>query len=106
KLDLVQTMKMTEFSWESVDPFAFASEMALRRMLDLSNPSLDHVLCDPLAATRFDDFARSLAPGFSSLQYRWAALRLRKDARLWRRSSVRCESDFSVRPPKRLILNE
>jgi site-specific DNA-methyltransferase (adenine-specific) len=45
------------------------------------------VLCDPIAAARFDDLARRLVPGFSALQYRWAALRLRKDARLWRRSA-------------------
>jgi site-specific DNA-methyltransferase (adenine-specific) len=85
----VGTTKRTQFSWESMDPFEFASEIALRRMLDLGCPSLDHVLCDPVAVARFDDLARSLAPGFSCLQYRWAALRLRKDARLWRRSSER-----------------
>jgi site-specific DNA-methyltransferase (adenine-specific) len=83
--------KRTELSWESMDPFLFASEIALRRMLDLGFPSLDHVLSDPIAVARFDDFARGLAPGFSSLQYRWAALRLRKAARLWRRSSERVD---------------
>jgi site-specific DNA-methyltransferase (adenine-specific) len=81
--------KSTQLSWESMDPFLFASEIALRRMLDLGFPSLDHVLCDPIAAARFDEYARSLAPGFSCLEYRWAALRLRKDARLWRRASAR-----------------
>jgi site-specific DNA-methyltransferase (adenine-specific) len=89
KLAVVNTTKRTQFSWESMDPFEFASEIALRRMLDLGCPSLDFVLCDPIAVARFDDLARSLAPGFSCLQYRWAALRLRKDARLWRRSSTR-----------------
>jgi site-specific DNA-methyltransferase (adenine-specific) len=88
KLTEVSAAKRTQLSWESMDPFAFASEMALRRMLDLGAPSLDHVLCDPLAVVRFDELARSLAPGFTSLEYRWAALRLRKDARLWRRSSA------------------
>jgi DNA modification methylase len=91
KLTEVNTTKRTQLSWESMDPFAFASEIALRRMLDLGCPSLDHVLCDPIAVVRFDEVARSLAPGFSSLQYRWAALRLRKDARLWRRSSARVD---------------
>jgi site-specific DNA-methyltransferase (adenine-specific) len=89
KLAEVITTKRTQFSWQSMDPFLFASEIALRRVLDGGCPSLDYVLCDPLAVARFDELARSLAPGFSSLQYRWAALRLRKDARLWRRSSAR-----------------
>ncbi|HEV3024160.1 MAG TPA: DNA methyltransferase, partial [Pirellulales bacterium] len=79
KLAEVGTTKRTQLSWESMDPFEFASEMALRRVLDLGGPSLDHILCDPIAASRFDDRARSMAPGFRSLHYRWAALRLRKD---------------------------
>jgi site-specific DNA-methyltransferase (adenine-specific) len=91
KLADVVTTKRTHLSWEAMDPFAFASEMALRRMLDLGYPSLDHVLCDPIAVVRFDELARSLAPGFSCLEYRWAALRLRKEAPLWRRSSVRVD---------------
>jgi site-specific DNA-methyltransferase (adenine-specific) len=105
KLTGVATAKRTQFSWESMDPFEFASEIALRRMLDLGYPSLDHILCDPVAAASFDDFARSLVPGFGSLQYRWAALRLRKDARLWRRSSLK----FGNPPPnysRKLTLNE
>jgi site-specific DNA-methyltransferase (adenine-specific) len=89
KLTEAATARRTHYSWESMDPFEFASEIAMRRLLDLGYPSLDHVLCDPVAAARFDDCARSLAPGFSSLQYRWAALRLRKDARLWRQCSRR-----------------
>jgi site-specific DNA-methyltransferase (adenine-specific) len=89
RLAALGTAKRTELSWESLDPFLFASEIALRRMLDLGFPSLDHVLCDPAAVVRFDELARGLAPGFTSLQYRWAALRLRKAARVWRRFSER-----------------
>jgi site-specific DNA-methyltransferase (adenine-specific) len=89
KLADVAAKQRTQLSWESMDPFEFASEIALRRLLDLGYPSLDHLLCDPVAAVRFDDLARSLAPGFGSMQYRWAALRLRKDARLWRESALR-----------------
>jgi site-specific DNA-methyltransferase (adenine-specific) len=91
KLADTSAAKRTQLSWESMDSFAFASEIALRRMLDLGCPSLDHVLCDPVAVVRFDELARNLAPGFRSFEYRWAALRLRKDARLWRRSSARAE---------------
>jgi site-specific DNA-methyltransferase (adenine-specific) len=89
-----------------MDPFAFAREIALRRMLDLGYPSLDHVLCDPGAVLRFDEFARSLAPGFSALQYRWAALRLRKDARIWRQSSERVERSALAKDCRTIRLNE
>ncbi len=89
KLAEVDCTKRTRLSWEVMDPFAFASEIALRRMLDLGYPSLDHVLCDPTAAVRFDELARGLAPGFRSFDYRWAALCLRKAAHRWRQSSGR-----------------
>lgn len=98
--------KRTQVSWESMDPFLFASEIALRRMLDLGFPSLDHVLCDPIAAARFDEYARSLAPGFSCFQYRWAALRLRKDARLWRLSSARVDRSALLNNWKKIRLDE
>ena len=61
KLTDLDTGKRTQFAWESLDPFAFASEIALRRMLDLGFPSLDHVLCDPMAVVRFDGGLRVTA---------------------------------------------
>jgi site-specific DNA-methyltransferase (adenine-specific) len=40
--------------------------------------SLDDLICDPDIAAEFDKLASELAPGFTSLEYRWAALALRK----------------------------
>ncbi len=79
--------KRTEMSWEQLDPTLFASEIALRCLLDQGYLGVDEILCDPIAAARFDDLARGLAPGCRSLQYRWAALRLRKDAHQWQKAS-------------------
>jgi DNA modification methylase len=76
KLVEFQTRKRTEFSWLLCDEFLFASEIAWREMSDLG--TLDDILCDPELALQFDDRAEALAPGFSSLQYRWGALTLRK----------------------------
>lgn len=87
ELQLETSAKRTEMSWDQLDPLLFASEIALRKLLDAGHLSVDEVLCDPAAAARFDDIARSLAPSHRSLQYRWAALRLRKDARLWQRAA-------------------
>jgi DNA modification methylase len=102
----VNTVKRTHLPWKLLDPFAFASEIALRRMLDLGCPSLDYVICDPIAVLRFDEFARTFAPGFSSLQYRWAALYLRKRARLWGRSSVRDKRQVPLKDWRRIRLDE
>src|SRR5439155_11676519 len=73
---------------ERLDQFSFASEIALRHLQDRAyygeqrELSLDKVLCDPALAAEFDATARRLAPGYSSLDYRWAAMTLRK-ARRW-----------------------
>lgn len=74
----------TELSWSECEPFLFASEIALRKMRDQGFDSLDEMLCDPDQAARFDALASELAPGFSSLQYRWGALKLRKEAKVAR----------------------
>ncbi|QDU11276.1 DNA-methyltransferase [Gimesia aquarii] len=83
----IKATKRVQMPFQKMDPFEYASEIALRRMLDMGYPSLDHILCDPYAASRFDSYARSLAPGFRSFDYRWAALRIRKEARAWKNSS-------------------
>ena len=68
-------------------PFVFASEWAIRhlqreRLVEANQePSLDDILCNPELARRFDAVATRIKPGFSSLEYRWAALALRKTGR-------------------------
>jgi hypothetical protein len=44
----------------------------------LRRVSLDRILCDPSLATEFDSLAQRIAPGYSSLEYRWAAFTIRK----------------------------
>lgn len=85
----LQAEQRFELTWQAMDPFEFASEISLQRMLEMGHASFDDVLCDPAAAAQFDEFARALSPGFTSLEYRWAALRFRKDAHDWRRSAER-----------------
>lgn len=70
------------------DEFEYASEIAVRyvqrREQELANRSvsLDRIICDPELAVALDEAAGRLAPGFSPLEYRWAALGLRKARRL------------------------
>jgi site-specific DNA-methyltransferase (adenine-specific) len=84
------TTERTSLSWEECDDYLFASEIALEIMLKSESArSVDEILCDPALAREFDAVAATFAPGFSSLQYRWAALKLRKQAKLARsRGSV------------------
>ncbi len=76
---IVPVQKRTEFSWSDYDEFLFASEIAWSEMK--GHGTLDDILCDPELADKFDEIARSLSPGFSSLQYRWGALTLRKKSK-------------------------
>lgn len=70
------------------DEFEYASEIALRyiqlreQSLAKHSVSLDRIICDPELAIAFDEAASRLAPGFTPLEYRWAALGLRKARRL------------------------
>jgi len=81
------THKRTEFSWSEIDEFLFASEIAWSEMK--GHGTLDEILCDPELANKFDEIARSLAPNFTSLQYRWGALTLRKQSK-----TARVRSEF------------
>jgi DNA modification methylase len=91
----------TGFSWEECDGFLHASELAWWRMLNQDWPDLDEILWDPSGAEEFDRLAERIAPGFSPLQYRWGALKLRKAARVARmRAKVLRTAKF--RKPKRL----
>lgn len=86
----IQTTQHTTVSWEDCDGYFFASEIALQCLLaDGKAESLDEILCDPNLAVEFDVIAGRFAPGLTSLQYRWAALKLRKQAKTARsRGSV------------------
>jgi hypothetical protein len=78
---IVPTTRRTESNWSDVDPYLFASEIAWSQMAEFSGASLDDIICNPSLASRFDEIAKRFAPGYSPLQYRLAALRLRKEAK-------------------------
>lgn len=67
-----------------MDQYWLASEFAARIIQDREfldhhrRITVDHILCDPRLAAEFDELAMNVSPGFSSLDYRWAALAIRK----------------------------
>jgi hypothetical protein len=63
------------------EDFAFASEFAATELRYKTGASVDDIICDPLLASAFDSIARRLAPGFTSFEYRWAILSIRKAGR-------------------------
>lgn len=65
-------------SFKDEDAYRFASEIAARYLEKRDGTTLDRVICDPESAAEFDAIASEIAPGFTPLQYRWAALNLRK----------------------------
>jgi len=67
---------------QNQDEYVFASEIAIRFLERRDSVTLDQVICDPVRAAEFDAIAARIAPGYSSLEYRWAALRLRKKGSL------------------------
>jgi site-specific DNA-methyltransferase (adenine-specific) len=99
KLAHIRTSHRTGLSWEDCDKFIFASEIAWQSMLnDGYAGSLDEILCDPALAAEFDKLAGQLAPGFKPLDYRWGALKLRKEAKDARSRASVLESASSLRP--------
>ena len=72
--------KRTHFANE--DEYRFAAEMAARFLERRDGVSLDDIISDAERVAEFDELAASTAPGHSALQYRWAALNLRKGKRL------------------------
>jgi len=80
----IPASRRTEIEWEACDPFLFASEIAWGQLIDQGCESLDAILCDPALAASFDHIAGKWAPGFKPLEYRWAALKLRKSSMLVR----------------------
>jgi len=99
----IPTSRRTEFSWQECDPYLFASEIAWGQMVDQEGcDSLDTILCDPALASMFDDIARRWAPGYRPLEYRWAALKLRKSSKQVR-SRAELLSDAHLSRHERLV---
>lgn len=81
RLDSVSPYRVAR---SDLDQYFLAAEIALRSMQDFyyferhQDLSIDQVLCDPALSARFDELARAVTPGFEAVDYRWAALTLRK----------------------------
>jgi type I restriction enzyme S subunit len=58
--------------------YAAASEIAARVIHWRHGLTVDRIICHPTFVEEFEQVARSITPGYSSFEYRWAALGCRK----------------------------
>jgi site-specific DNA-methyltransferase (adenine-specific) len=85
RLPQVELAHRRHFSETQRDPYSFASEIAWSVVSKANgNVSLDRILCEPRLAQQFDQAAMRYAPGFSPIEYRSAAVRIRKLAYIYR----------------------
>ncbi len=91
----VNTSTSTKMDWKQIGSFVYASEIAWRKISNIYCMSLDEIFCDPRIAVQFDQIAGDFAPGYQPLDYRWAAIKLRKEG-----SSARHRA--TLRTPKQL----
>lgn len=99
--DMSLLPKTRKYTISETDEFDYASELAVRHLELTKDVSLDKIICDPGLAEEFDNYARRLAPGHTSLEYRWVALGLRKAGRLNKDAAERIEVP-ELRPVSRV----
>lgn len=78
RFQALPTRAITEYAWDKTDQYSFGSEIAWRQISDQFGTDIDQVFCDPELAAQFDQIAAKFAPGFSPIEYRWAALKFLK----------------------------
>jgi len=87
------TRKRTRLTFAEMDPYSFASEIAMRQLELDYGYELDDILCNPKAVQEFGRIAEQYAPGYAPFEYRWAALSIRKRAM---KSKVLAREKFSA----------
>ena len=87
------------YTFEEMDAYSFASEIALRQLEIDYGMASDDVLCSPDAIVEFDRIAAEFAPGHSVFEYRWAALAIRKRATASRRIALEKFGDWERKKP-------
>ncbi len=93
----ITTSKETLMPWSELSPYIFASEIAWRKILDRFDLSLDEILCDDRIAAQFDAIAAQFAPGYTPFEYRWGAMKLRKEGMNARTRAKNFRKELKVR---------
>ncbi len=82
-------------TFRQMDAYSHAAEIAMRHLaVEAGKTALDEILSDPRLAKMFDDVAAHYAPGYAPLEYRWAALAIRKRAAASKKLAVAKYADW------------
>ena len=93
----VQTTVRTNIDWKEVSTYIYASEIAWRQISKKYCMSLDEIFCDPRIAKHFDEIASKFAPGFNPIDYRWAALKLRKEGSAAKKRATKHRKNLGIK---------
>ncbi|GMQ80279.1 MAG: site-specific DNA-methyltransferase [Planctomycetia bacterium] len=95
--------KQPRMTFQMMDAYSFASEVALQQLSVSFDVTIDELLCDPELAGEFDRIAQRFAPGQQTpLEFRWAALTLRKRAKIAKRLAGKYRPWLSSSLPRTL----
>ncbi len=97
------TKRPPQITAQQMDRFGFASEVAWRLLAIDYQKTLDEILCSPDFAAEFDRLAAEFGPvdgGVSSLEYRRAALSIRKRSHDARETAAEKFSDWMEKKKK------
>jgi site-specific DNA-methyltransferase (adenine-specific) len=106
ELPRIKQPRQRRVLFRDMDPYAFASEIAMQLLRVEYELTLDELLCNPKLAAVFDEIAQKFAPGFDSFQYRWAALAIRKAAKTWKELARKFRAWASRKLPAPIALSK
>ena len=92
-----------QLTFEAMDPYRAASEVAMQLVSLDVGLTLDEILCSPLTAAQFDALAKEFADGHSPFEYRWAAMSIRKRAKKSKALAVKHFKDWLKKPLPRSV---
>ncbi|MEM9409581.1 MAG: DNA methyltransferase [Planctomycetota bacterium] len=101
------TQHRQRITFKDMDAYSCASEIAMRLLSIDFGLSLENILCHADFAAEFDRIAGEFSPGFSSFDYRWAALAIRKRAMNARRLGAQKYSSWlQEKLPRKILLEK
>ena len=97
------TRKHKKQSYEAMDPYSAASEVAMQLLSLDFGVTVDELFFSPATAAQFDALAQQFAGGYSAREYRWAAISIRKRAKKSKSLAVKKFSDWLTKPLPRTV---
>ena len=98
--------KIKRLTNRDMDSYSYASEIAIQLAETDFGYNLDKLFCVPELAAKFDELAAQFAPGFTSFEYRWAAIAFRKKAKVAKLAGMKASHWATADLPRPLSLRK